>query len=116
MHAASMLTTETTCKWLWNEIAFFLCTCERDDSADGRDRRWGANYSMRGYICFKNKEGSRSDDSGYLKMRYQDKHFSMIFRSVFNQKKSSCNDNQCMKQISVQMVISEAKKILVKWN
>ena len=36
--------------------------------------------------------------------------------SVFNQKKSSCNDNQCMKQISVQMVLSEAQKILVKWN
>ena len=36
--------------------------------------------------------------------------------SVFNQKKSSCNDNQCMKQISVQMVLSEAQKILGKWN
>jgi ADP-heptose:LPS heptosyltransferase len=36
--------------------------------------------------------------------------------SVFNQKKSYCNDNQCMKKISVQMVLSEAKKILVKWN
>jgi len=36
--------------------------------------------------------------------------------SVFNQKKSSCNDNQCMKQISVQMVLSEAQKILSKWN
>ena len=36
--------------------------------------------------------------------------------SVFNQKKSYCNDNQCMKQISAQMVLSEAKKILVKWN
>ncbi len=36
--------------------------------------------------------------------------------SVFNQKKSYCDDNQCMKQISVQMVLSEAKKILVKWN
>jgi len=34
--------------------------------------------------------------------------------SVFNQKKSSCNDNQCMKQISVQMVIKETKKILGK--
>ena len=34
--------------------------------------------------------------------------------SVFNQKKSSCDDNQCMKQISVQMVLSEAKKILFK--
>ena len=32
--------------------------------------------------------------------------------SVFNQKKSSCNDNQCMKQISVHMVLSEAQKIL----
>jgi len=32
--------------------------------------------------------------------------------SVFNQKKSYCNDNQCMKQISVQMVLSEAKKFL----
>ena len=36
--------------------------------------------------------------------------------SVFNQKKSSCSDNQCMKQISVQMVLSEAQKILGKWN
>ena len=36
--------------------------------------------------------------------------------SVFNQKKSSCNDNQCMKQISVQMVLSEAQKILGKLN
>ena len=36
--------------------------------------------------------------------------------SVFNQKKSSCNDNQCMKQISVEMVLSEAQKILGKWN
>jgi len=36
--------------------------------------------------------------------------------SVFNQKKSYCNDNQCMKQISVQMVLSEANKILGKWN
>ncbi len=36
--------------------------------------------------------------------------------SVFNQKKSSCNDNQCMKQISVQMVLSEAQKILGKWE
>jgi len=34
--------------------------------------------------------------------------------SVFNQKKSSCDDNQCMKQISVQMVLSEAQKILFK--
>jgi ADP-heptose:LPS heptosyltransferase len=34
--------------------------------------------------------------------------------SVFNQKKSSCNDNQCMKKISVQMVLSEAQKILSK--
>ena len=32
--------------------------------------------------------------------------------SVFNQKKSSCNDNQCMKQISVKMVLNEAKKFL----
>ena len=30
--------------------------------------------------------------------------------SVFNQKKSSCNDNQCMKQISVQKVVNEALK------
>ena len=36
--------------------------------------------------------------------------------SVFNQKKSSCSDNQCMKQISVQMVLSEAHKIISKWN
>ena len=36
--------------------------------------------------------------------------------SVFNQKKSSCNDNQCMKQISVQMVLNEAQKIISKWN
>ena len=36
--------------------------------------------------------------------------------SVFNQKKSYCSDNQCMKQISVQLVISEAQKILSKWN
>lgn len=34
--------------------------------------------------------------------------------SVFNQKKSSCKDNQCMKQISVQMVFKEAQKILEK--
>jgi ADP-heptose:LPS heptosyltransferase len=34
--------------------------------------------------------------------------------SVFNQKKSYCNDNQCMKQISVQMVLIEAQKILDK--
>ena len=32
--------------------------------------------------------------------------------SVFNQKKSSCNDNQCMKQITVEMVIQETQKIL----
>ncbi len=36
--------------------------------------------------------------------------------SVFNQKKSYCSDNQCMKQITVKMVISEAKKIIGKWN
>ena len=34
--------------------------------------------------------------------------------SVFNQKKSSCNDNQCMKQITVEMVIKETQKILRK--
>ena len=34
--------------------------------------------------------------------------------SVFNQKKSSCDDNQCMKQISVQMVVKETQKILGK--
>ena len=34
--------------------------------------------------------------------------------SVFNQKKSSCSDNQCMKQISVQMVVKETQKILRK--
>ena len=34
--------------------------------------------------------------------------------SVFNQKKSSCRDNQCMKQISVQMVVKETQKILSK--
>jgi len=32
--------------------------------------------------------------------------------SVFNQKKSSCDDNQCMKQISVQLVLKETQKIL----
>jgi len=32
--------------------------------------------------------------------------------SVFNQKKSSCTDNQCMKQITVEMVIQETQKIL----
>ena len=32
--------------------------------------------------------------------------------SVFNQKKSSCSDNQCMKQISVQMVVKETQNIL----
>ena len=32
--------------------------------------------------------------------------------TVFNQKKSSCKDNQCMKQISVQMVFKEYQKIL----
>ena len=36
--------------------------------------------------------------------------------SVFNQKKSYCSDNQCMKQISVQMVLGEAQKIISKWN
>ena len=36
--------------------------------------------------------------------------------SVFNQKKSSCNDNQCMKQISVQKVVNEALKIIGKMN
>ena len=34
--------------------------------------------------------------------------------SVFNQKKSSCTDNQCMKQITVEMVIQETQKILRK--
>ena len=34
--------------------------------------------------------------------------------SVFNQKKSSCSDNHCMKQISVQMVVKETQKILRK--
>ena len=34
--------------------------------------------------------------------------------SVFNQKKSSCDDNQCMKRISVQMVVKEAQIILGK--
>ena len=34
--------------------------------------------------------------------------------SVFNQKKSSCSDNQCMKQISVQMVVKETQNILRK--
>ena len=34
--------------------------------------------------------------------------------SVFNQKKSSCDDNQCMEQISVQMVFKETQKILGK--
>ena len=34
--------------------------------------------------------------------------------SVFNQKKSSCDDNQCMKQISVQMVVKETQNILRK--
>jgi len=34
--------------------------------------------------------------------------------SVFNQKKSFCDDNQCMKQISVQMVVKETQKILGK--
>jgi ADP-heptose:LPS heptosyltransferase len=34
--------------------------------------------------------------------------------SVLNQKKSSCDDNQCMKQISVQMVVKETQKILGK--
>ncbi len=34
--------------------------------------------------------------------------------SVFNQKKSSCTDNQCMKQITVAMVIQETQKILRK--
>ena len=36
--------------------------------------------------------------------------------SVFNQKKSYCNDNQCMKQITVNLVLSEAQKIIGKWN
>ena len=36
--------------------------------------------------------------------------------SVFNQKKSYCNDNQCMKQITVKLVLSEAQKIIGKWN
>ena len=34
--------------------------------------------------------------------------------SVFNQKKSSCTDNQCMKQITVEMVIKETQNILRK--
>ena len=34
--------------------------------------------------------------------------------SVFNQKKSFCDDNQCMKQISVQMVVKETQKVLGK--
>ena len=34
--------------------------------------------------------------------------------SVFNQKKSSCTDNQCMKQITVAMVIQETQEILRK--
>ena len=34
--------------------------------------------------------------------------------SVFNQKKSSCTDNLCMKQITVEMVIQEIQKILRK--
>jgi len=34
--------------------------------------------------------------------------------SVFNQKKSPCTDNQCMKQISVAMVFKETQKILKK--
>ena len=34
--------------------------------------------------------------------------------SVLNQKKSSCDDNQCMKQISVQMLVKETQKILGK--
>ncbi len=34
--------------------------------------------------------------------------------SVFNQKKSYCDDNQCMKQISIQMVVKETQKILGK--
>ena len=34
--------------------------------------------------------------------------------SVFNQKKSSCTDNQCMKQITVEMVIQETQKFLRK--
>jgi len=34
--------------------------------------------------------------------------------SVFNQKKSSCDDNLCMKQITVAMVIQETQKILRK--
>ena len=34
--------------------------------------------------------------------------------SVFNQKKSSCTDNQCMKQITVEMVIQETQNILRK--
>ena len=34
--------------------------------------------------------------------------------SVFNQKKSSCTDNQCMKQITAEMVIQETQKILRK--
>lgn len=34
--------------------------------------------------------------------------------TVFNQKKSTCSDNQCMKKISVEMVIKEIYKILLK--
>ena len=34
--------------------------------------------------------------------------------SVFNQKKSSCTDNQCMKQITVEMVMKETQNILRK--
>ena len=34
--------------------------------------------------------------------------------SVFNQKKSSCTDNKCMKKITVEMVIQETQKILIK--
>ena len=34
--------------------------------------------------------------------------------TVFNQKKSACTDNQCMKKISVEMVFNEIKKVLKK--
>ena len=34
--------------------------------------------------------------------------------TVYNQKKSTCTDNQCMKKISVAMVVNEIKKVLKK--
>ncbi len=36
--------------------------------------------------------------------------------SVFNQKLSTCKDNQCMKKISIEMVTNEIKKITKKLN